>query len=363
MDRAKTDFLANVSHELRTPLTLILGPAEDSLADARDPLSPRQHERQKTLHRNALRLLKLVNTLLDFSRVEAGRLQASFEPTDLAALTVDLASTFRSAIERAGLRLVVTTEPSLEDVHVDRDMWEKITLNLLSNALKFTFEGEIEVSLRATPRHVVLRVRDTGTGIAQDELPRVFERFHRVRDARSRTHEGTGIGLALVSELVRLHGGAIGAESELGRGDHVHRDDPARDGAPRARAPPARAAAHRDRDRRRPLRRGGAPLAPEHAGGGRPAQPSPRGAAGADPGGRRQRRHARLPGELARAHLGRDHRGRRRRGPPGDRPRSSRSRPQRRDDAGQGRLPAPPRAARRPADPEHPRPLALGPRG
>jgi PAS domain S-box-containing protein len=218
MDRAKTEFLANVSHELRTPLTLILGPAEDSLADAREPLPPGQHARLSTLHRNGLRLLKLVNTLLDFSRVEAGRRQASFEPTDLAALTVDLASTFRSAVERAGLRLLVSPEPCPEGVYVDREMWEKITLNLLSNALKFTFAGEIEVSLRAMPEHVVLAVRDTGTGIAPEELPRVFERFHRVRDARSRTHEGTGIGLSLVHDLVRLHGGTIGVESTLGRG-------------------------------------------------------------------------------------------------------------------------------------------------
>jgi PAS domain S-box-containing protein len=218
MHKAKTDFLANVSHELRTPLTLILGPVEDSLADAEQPLPPRQRERQEVLQRNALRLLKLVNTLLDFSRLEAGRLQASFEALDLAALTVDLASGFRAAIERAGLRLLVNADPSPDDVYVDRDMWEKITLNLLSNALKFTFDGEIEVSLRTTSRCVVLAVRDTGTGIAPDERPRVFERFHRVRGARSRTHEGTGIGLALVRELVHLHGGTIAVESEVGRG-------------------------------------------------------------------------------------------------------------------------------------------------
>ncbi len=170
------------------------------------------------MRRNALRLLKLVNALLDFSRIEANRAQASFARHDLSALTADLASNFRSAIERAGLRLVVDVPPSPEDVYVDRDVWEKIVLNLLSNALKFTFEGEIRVSLRATPEHVVLEVRDTGTGIPPDELPHVFDRFHRVRDARARTHEGTGIGLALVQEMVHLHGGTIRAESELGEG-------------------------------------------------------------------------------------------------------------------------------------------------
>jgi PAS domain S-box-containing protein len=221
LDRVKTTFFSNISHELRTPLTLILGPVEDSLSEAADPLQPQLRQRQETIHRNALRLLKLVNTLLDFARIEAGRVQASFEPLDLAALTADLASNFRSAIEEAGLRLVIDASPSPADVYVDREMWEKIVLNLVSNALKFTFAGEIQVSLRATGEHVVLAVRDTGTGIPKEELTRVFERFHRVENARSRTHEGTGIGLALVHELVRLHGGTIRAESEAGRGTTV----------------------------------------------------------------------------------------------------------------------------------------------
>ncbi len=218
IDRVKTTFFSNVSHEFRTPLTLILGLVEDGLAAVREPLPPQQRQRQETVHRNALRLLKLVNTLLDFTRIEAGRAQASFEPLDLSALTVDLASNFRSAIERAGLRLEVDAPPSPKDVYVDREMWEKIVLNLLSNALKFTFEGKIGISLRSTREHTVLAVRDTGTGIPSEELSRVFERFHRVRGAHSRTHEGTGIGLSLVQELVRLHGGTICAESEVGRG-------------------------------------------------------------------------------------------------------------------------------------------------
>jgi signal transduction histidine kinase len=161
------------------------------------------------VHRNALRLLKLVNSLLDFSRSEAGRLKASYQPTDLAALTADLASTFRSAIERAGLRLRVDCRPLPEPVYVDHDMWETIVLNLLSNALKFTFAGSIDVCLRWCADHAELSVRDTGTGIPAHELPHLFERFHRVQGAESRTHEGSGIGLALVHELVRLQGGAI----------------------------------------------------------------------------------------------------------------------------------------------------------
>ncbi len=218
LDRAKTAFFSNVSHEFRTPLTLMLGPVEDSLADDADPLSPRQRDRQELIQRSTLRLLKLVNTLLDFSRIEAGRVEASYQPTDLAALTADLASMFRSAVEKAGLHLVIDTPPLSEPVYVDRDMWEKIVLNLLSNAFKHTFEGDITVALRADAGHARLEVRDTGIGIPAGQVARVFERFHRVPNTRSRTHEGTGIGLSLVQELVRLHGGRADVASEEGSG-------------------------------------------------------------------------------------------------------------------------------------------------
>jgi PAS domain S-box-containing protein len=214
IDRAKTTFFSNVSHEFRTPLTLMLGPIEDMRA-----LPPRdldERERVALLHRNALRLLKLVNTLLDFSRIEAGRTDAAYEPTDLSGLTADLASSFRSAIERAGLTLQVECPPLSEPLHVDRDMWEKIVLNLLSNAFKFTFQGTIAVRLREVQGGAELEVSDTGTGIAEKDLPRIFERFHRVEGAKSRSHEGSGIGLALVQELVRLHGGELRVQSRQG---------------------------------------------------------------------------------------------------------------------------------------------------
>ncbi len=217
IDRAKTVFFSNVSHEFRTPLTLILGPARDALAGA-ETLPAADVERWDLVYRNGLRLLKLVNTLLDFSRIEAGRTQASYEPADLAALTRDLASAFRSAIEHAGLRFELDVETLDEPVFVDRDMWEKIVLNLLSNALKFTFEGEIGIALHRRADHAVLTIRDTGTGISAEQLPRLFDRFHRVPGARSRTHEGTGIGLALVQELVKLHGGTVTAESAVDQG-------------------------------------------------------------------------------------------------------------------------------------------------
>lgn len=218
LDRAKTAFFSNISHEFRTPLTLMLGPLEDSLADTAAPLPAPQRERLALVQRNTLRLQRLVNSLLDFSRLEAGRLQARFQPTDLAAFTAELASVFRAAIEKAGLRLLVDCPPLPTPVLVDPTLWEKVVFNLLSNALKFTFQGEVSLSLRAEDGEAVLRVRDTGEGIATTELPQLFDRFYRVEGARSRSHEGSGIGLALVQELVRLHGGSIGAESAVGQG-------------------------------------------------------------------------------------------------------------------------------------------------
>ncbi|MFI6265982.1 SpoIIE family protein phosphatase [Micromonospora sp. NPDC051006] len=216
LDRAKTNFFANVSHEFRTPLTLVLGPLEDLLAD---PTLPAGHiDRLTVMHRNALRLLKLVNTVLDFSRLESGRLAARYEPTDLADYTSRLASTFRSAIERAGLRLQVDCPPLPAPVFVDRDMWEKVVLNLVSNAVKFTFHGEIRVRVRAVDGAARVEVEDTGVGIAPEQLPHVFERFHRVPGARSRTHEGTGIGLALVRELTEMHGGEVTVTSRVDEG-------------------------------------------------------------------------------------------------------------------------------------------------
>jgi PAS domain S-box-containing protein len=218
IDRAKTAFFSNVSHEFRTPLTLMMSPIEEVLAQPVGEVLPRNRELLGIAHRNSLRLLRLVNTLLDFSRVEAGRIQANYEPLDLAALTADIASNFRSACERAGLMLDVDCPPLGEPIYVDREMWEKIVLNLLSNAFKFTLQGRIGVTICADGSKVRLAVSDTGVGIPQAALPRVFERFHRIEGQPSRTHEGTGIGLALVQELVRLHGGDIAVQSAVGRG-------------------------------------------------------------------------------------------------------------------------------------------------
>jgi PAS domain S-box-containing protein len=220
LDRAKTAFFSNVSHEFRTPLTLILGPLGDTLANRHGILPVSAAANIEIAYRNASRLLKLVNTLLEFSRIEAQRAQAFYQPINLAALTTDVASNFRSLCERAGLQLDVhcSLPDSEEPAYVDADMWEKIVLNLLSNAFKFTLQGKIEVRLHAKDGHAVLTVCDTGVGIAPEELPHIFERFHRVSGSRGRTQEGSGIGLALVQELVKLHGGSVSVESVLGQG-------------------------------------------------------------------------------------------------------------------------------------------------
>ncbi len=218
IDRAKTAFFSNVSHEFRTPLTLILGPLDDALNDTIEVLGPQQRRRLDLTHRNALRLLKLVNSLLDFSRIEAGRVQASYAPADLGRMTLDLASVFESTMAKGGLSYEVQAEDLGEPVWVDRDMWEKIVFNLLSNAFKFTLEGGVTVRLERVDGMAQLTVCDTGSGIPESELPRVFERFHRVEGAAGRSYEGTGIGLALIQELVRLHGGTIAAHSKVGEG-------------------------------------------------------------------------------------------------------------------------------------------------
>jgi PAS domain S-box-containing protein len=217
LDRAKTAFFSNISHELRTPLTLILGPLEDLLSRGEKSFSVRRGEIELA-HRNALRLLKLVNTLLDFSRMEADRVQATYRSVDLASTTAEIASVFRSAIEKGGLQFEVECQDLGAPAFVDPQMWEKIVLNLVSNAFKFTLAGRIAVELKPVNGHAELSVQDSGAGIPKAEMPRIFERFHRVEGTHGRTHEGTGIGLALVQELVKLHGGTIRAESEVGKG-------------------------------------------------------------------------------------------------------------------------------------------------
>jgi signal transduction histidine kinase len=213
LDQAKTALLNDVSHEFRTPLTLLIAPLEDVIANAQG-LSPEQMERLHTMHRNSLRLLKLVNALLDISRIEARRVHTHLEPIDLASFTAELASAFRPALELGGLELIVDCPPLSEPTYMDREMWETIVLNLLSNAFKFTPEGQVCVKLRAGGGQAVLSVSDTGVGIPPEDHQRIFQRFHRVPRPGARTNEGAGIGLALVAELVRLLGGRVEVTSK-----------------------------------------------------------------------------------------------------------------------------------------------------
>ncbi|MBV8828087.1 MAG: hypothetical protein JO108_02545, partial [Acidobacteriaceae bacterium] len=179
LDHAKTVFFSNISHEFRTPLTLLLGPAEDMLAMPDEKTLREMRNSLTVIHRNGLRLQKLVNTLLDFSRIEAGRVHASYLPTDLGAFTAELASTFRSAMDRAGISYQVETASLSQPVFIDREMWEKVVLNLISNAFKYTLAGTVTVTLSERNGLAELSVADTGVGIPEHELPRIFERFHR----------------------------------------------------------------------------------------------------------------------------------------------------------------------------------------
>jgi PAS domain S-box-containing protein len=233
IDRAKTAFFSNISHEFRTPLTLMLSPLESALAD--ENLADTLKDDLSIAYRNTLRLQKLVNSLLDFSRIEAGRMEAQFEEVDLATLTADLASSFRSAIENAGIKYNVETSVVLQGVAVDVEMWEKIVLNLLSNAFKYTEQGSIEVKLKDSADHVVFTVKDTGIGISESDRDKIFERFYRVNNTSGRSQEGTGIGLAMVRELVHLHQGQINVESEPGKGSTFSVTIPKRIAARKAR--------------------------------------------------------------------------------------------------------------------------------
>jgi PAS domain S-box-containing protein len=218
IDKAKTVFFSNISHEFRTPLTLMLGPLEDLLNLAQSHLTDEEKDKIETTHRNSMRLLRLVNNLLDFSRIEAGRAKAQFQLTDISTFTRDLAGSFRSAIENAGLYFNVNCEHIVQPIYVDRTMWEKIVLNLLSNAFKYTLTGGITVSLSVKNNNAELSICDTGVGIPREELPNLFQRFHRVQNVTGRTHEGTGIGLSLVSEFAKMHGGNISVSSKVNAG-------------------------------------------------------------------------------------------------------------------------------------------------
>lgn len=210
--QAKTAFFTGVSHELRTPLTLINGPANDALSES--GLSAKNRGRFALIAKASNRLLRLVNSLLDFASVDAGRLQTNFQPVYLARYVEDLASLFRSAIERAGLRYRVEIQGKDDIIYTDPACVEKIVYNLISNALKYTTAGTITVRCYPTTTAMIVEIEDTGVGIPENQIEEIFKRFHRVSNKSSAAViEGTGIGLALTKELSRVIYGDLTVES------------------------------------------------------------------------------------------------------------------------------------------------------
>jgi adenylate cyclase len=216
LDIAKSRFFSNISHEFRTPLTLILGPLEQEIiAQGPDTASGR---RLATAARNGQRLLRLINQLLDIAKLEAGAMPLSLTSVDVAALAVSTAAAFEVLAARRGIALNTVVPDSGALCRADAEQLEKVLLNLLSNAFKFTKTGTITVTVKKGAAGLEIQVADTGIGIPAAELEHVFDRFHQVDGAQSREQEGTGIGLALVKELVELHGGRVSVESTKGVG-------------------------------------------------------------------------------------------------------------------------------------------------
>lgn len=214
LDRQKTEFFQNISHEFRTPLTLTIGPLETAVAQ-KQGLS---YEQAAIVLRNSRRLLRLVNQLLDLQRLDAGRMQPSFRPCELVEFVNQTVESFRPYCDKKGITLI-TELNACPQIYLDLEKFDKVLYNLLSNAMKFTSEGgSITVSLRLAGDHCLLKVVDTGIGIRPDQMPHLFERFRQAEGSANRSYEGSGLGLALVKELVELHGGQISVDSTYGRG-------------------------------------------------------------------------------------------------------------------------------------------------
>ncbi|WP_341527163.1 response regulator [Nostoc sp. UHCC 0302] len=214
LDKQKTEFFQNISHEFRTPITLIQGPLESAIG-AGEGLS---YSQSAIALRNSRRLLRLVNQLLDLQRLDAGRMQPSFRPCDLVEFVSQIVESFRPYCEKKGLHLLTELD-KCPTVYLDMEKFDKVIYNLLSNAMKFTPEGgTISVKLQPEDDRCIVQVQDTGIGIVQEQIPHLFERFRQAEGSENRSYEGSGLGLALVKELVELHGGSISLESVYGQG-------------------------------------------------------------------------------------------------------------------------------------------------
>ncbi|GAB4306600.1 MAG: hypothetical protein Fur0025_48590 [Oscillatoriaceae cyanobacterium] len=214
LDRVKTEFFQNISHEFRTPLTLTIGPLEAAVEHNRDlPL-----DQAAIALRNCRRLLRLVNQLLDLQRLDAGRLQPTFRPCDLIAFVEQTVLAFRPYCEKKGITVTTHLNPC-PPIYLDLEKFDKVLYNLLSNAMKFTFPGgSITISVTSAGDYCLLQVKDTGIGIRTDQIPHLFERFRQAEGSANRSYEGSGLGLALVKELVEMHRGQITLDSVYGEG-------------------------------------------------------------------------------------------------------------------------------------------------
>jgi signal transduction histidine kinase len=219
LDQVKSRFFANISHELRTPLTLLIAPLENMMNRFGRSLDNETRETLLTMHSNGMRLLKLINDLLDLVRLESGRMEVRAEPLALTEFIRGLASSAKQVADDKRLKLETYVDPELGTLLTDRDKLEKIVLNLVFNALKFTPAGG-RVDLRAEKHgdEVIITVADTGMGISEKNLPHVFDRFWQADGSSKRKYQGVGIGLALVKELVEIQGGKVVVASQEGKG-------------------------------------------------------------------------------------------------------------------------------------------------
>ncbi|PPS44290.1 GAF domain-containing protein [Chroococcidiopsis sp. TS-821] len=214
LDRQKTHFFQNISHEFRTPLTLMLAPLESAVNQKQDL----PHEQAAIALRNSRRLLRLVNQLLDLQRLDAGRMQPSFRPCDLLEFVSQIVESFRPYCEKKELELITEFNPC-PLVYLDTEKFDKVVYNLLSNAMKFTPPGgKITIRVETAGDHCLIQVEDTGIGIAKEQIPHLFKRFHQAEAAVNRSYEGSGLGLALAKELIELHAGQISVESVYEKG-------------------------------------------------------------------------------------------------------------------------------------------------
>ena len=218
-EELKGEFFSNVSHELRTPLTLLIAPLESLLSGDYGVIPAIQRPMLDVIHNNALRLLQMVTGLLDFSKLGAKKFTPAPEPTNVIALTQSITADFMPLIQDCGVSYEFLSSHSEIWANIDRYLWERIVFNLLSNAIKFTPRGgHITVSVSIHHKHLVLKVKDTGIGIAEPNMPLLFQKFRQIESASTRRFEGTGLGLSLVKEFAQLLNGDVSVTSTVGKG-------------------------------------------------------------------------------------------------------------------------------------------------